>query len=141
VPKKELKENLILNGFANQNGKPKYVGKFIHLSDYEIIQRFNRILRDFLNYYNLADNRTALSEVIYILEFSLCHTIAAKHRLSLRKVFKKYGKPIGVTMKLDQIEKKVKFDRPTSLKPDYLNRKYLTISSLNNSTKYPEPLP
>lgn len=99
IPLDYVKAKLIQNGFADESGSPKYLGKFTHLSDYEIVQRYNSILRGFMNFYNMAENRYKLNELIYILEYSLAHTIAAKHRLSLSKVFKKYGKPIKVTIK------------------------------------------
>ena len=112
VPKDLIKAKLIQNGFANEQGKPKYLGKFIHLSDYEIVQRYNSILRGFMNFYK--EDRTSLNELIYILEYSLAHTIAAKHRLSIKKVFTKYGKPIKVTVKSEEKQKIVIFDRPTT---------------------------
>jgi hypothetical protein len=96
VPKDLIKAKLIQNGFANEQGKPKYLGKLIHFSDYEIVQRYNSILRGFLNFYNIAEDRTSLNELIYILEYSLAHTLAAKHRLTIKNVFTKYGKPIKV---------------------------------------------
>jgi hypothetical protein len=128
VPKDLIKAKLIQNGFANEQGKPKYLGKLILLSDYEIVQRFNSILRGFMNFYNIAEDRTSLNELIYILEYSLAHTLAAKHRLSIKKVFTKYGKPIKVTVKSEEKQKIVKFDRPTSLTAAYLNNKYMEIS-------------
>jgi hypothetical protein len=128
VPKDLIKAKLIQNGFANEQGKPKYLGKLIHLSDYEIVQRYNSILRGFMNFYNIAEDRTSLNELIYILEYSLAHTLAAKHRLSIKKVFTKYGKPIKVTVKSEEKHKIVKFDRPTSLTAAYLNNKYMKIS-------------
>jgi retron-type reverse transcriptase len=133
VPKDLIKAKLIQNGFANEQGKPKYLGKFIHLSDYEIVQRFNSIVRGFMNFYNIAEDRTSLNELIYILEYSLAHTLAAKHRLSISKVFTKYGKPISVRLKSEEKQKIVIFDRPTSLKAAYLNSKYMDISRWNAS--------
>lgn len=57
VPVNILKKKLIEKGFARTDGRPKYVGKFIYLSDGEIIQRYNSILRGYMNYYNIAENR------------------------------------------------------------------------------------
>ena len=128
VPKDIIKAKLIQNGFANENGKPKYLGKVIHLSDYDIVHRYNSILRGYMNFYNIAENRTSLNELIYILEYSLAHTLAAKHRLSLSKVFIKYEKPIKVIVNLEVKQKIVIFDRPTSLTASYLNSKYMEIS-------------
>ena len=86
-----------------------------------------------MNFYNIAEDRTSLNELIYILEYSLAHTLAAKHRLSIKKVFTKYGKPIKVTVKSEEKQKIVKFDRPTSLTAVYLNNKYMEISRWNTS--------
>jgi hypothetical protein len=133
VPKDLIKAKLIQNGFANEQGKPKYLGKFIHFSDYEIVQRYNSILRGFMNFYYIAEDRTTLNELIYILEYSLAHTLAAKHRLSIKKVYTKYGKPIKVTVNSEEKKKIVKFDRPTSLTAAYLNSKYMEISRRNAS--------
>ena len=44
----------------------------------------------------MTDNLYNLGEIFYILEYSLAHTLASKHRTSLSKIFKKYGKPIEV---------------------------------------------
>lgn len=144
VPKDYIKAKLILNGFANEQGIPKYIGKFIYLSDYEIVQRYNSILRGFMNFYNIAEDRTSLSELVYIIEFSLAHTIAAKHRLSLSKVFTQYGKPIKVTVKTGDKQKEVIFDRPASLTAAYLNSKYMEINrwySANSASLLPyDPL-
>ena len=137
VPKNVLKAKLIQNGFANEQGFPKYLGKFIFLSDYEIVQRYNSILKGYMNYYNIADDRTSLNELIYILEYSLAHTLGAKHRLSLNKVFKKYGKPIKVIVKSEDTQQIVVFDRPISLRAEYLNSKYMTISRWKDSNDEP----
>lgn len=128
APKDLIKNKLIEYGFADKKGFPKYLGKFIHLSDYEIVQQFNNILREFMNFYNMSENRYDLNELVYILEYSLAHTLAAKHRLSLKKVFKKYSKILKVTVESDTNTKSINFDKPTSLKAEYLNKKYTRIS-------------
>jgi len=97
-----------------------------------------------MNFYNIAEDRTSLNELIYILEYSLAHTIAAKHRLSIKKVYTKYGKPIKVTAKSEEKQKIVTFDRPSSLTAAYLNSKYMEISrwdASNDATNLPfDPL-
>jgi hypothetical protein len=127
VPLKYLRNQLIKLGFANVKGKPKYVGKFLYLSDYEIVQRYNSVLRGYMNFYNMAENRSKLGELIYILEFSLIHTLAAKHRTEIRKIIQRYGKPIKVTIGSANKQKTVIFDKPENLKAEYLNKKYQTL--------------
>lgn len=90
IPKKVIKEWLIKSGLANQAGKPKYVGRWIYLSDAEIVDRFNNFIRDLIEYYKLGENRRDLHESLYIIKYSFFHTIAAKHRLKLKQVLKKY---------------------------------------------------
>lgn len=131
VPIKDLKEKLIKRDFADSNGKAKSVGKFLFLSDYEIVNRFNSVLRGVMNFYNMAENRNHLAETVYILEYSLAHTLAAKHRMSLAKVFSKYGKPVKVSISKDNKIKEVKFDKPDSFAAAYLDRKYALYSCAN----------
>jgi len=94
VPKDLLKERLIKNGIANMNGFSKRCSKFIFLPDHEIINRYNLVLREIMNFYNMAENRSDPNKAIYILEYSLAHTLAAKHRSSISKIFKKIWKAL-----------------------------------------------
>jgi hypothetical protein len=124
VPINSIKQKLIEHGFANEKGFPKYVGRLLFLSDYEIVHRYNSILRGLMNFYNMAENRYDLNELVYIIEYSLAHTLAAKHRLSLKQVFTKYGKPIRVKLPGLEKEKTVVFNKPLTLSAAYLNDKY-----------------
>ena len=140
VPTNFLKSMLIEKGFADNRGTPKYLGKFIFQSDYEIIQRYNYVLREIMIIYNMADNRYRLGELIYLLEYSLAHTLAAKHRTSLAKIFRKYGKPVKVILKTKGLIKKIEFEKPSSLRAKDLNKKYAAFmgssSSLSSSFNY-----
>lgn len=129
VPINSIKQKLSEHGFANEKGSPKYVGRFLFLSDYDIVQRYNSILRGVMNFYNMAENRYDLNELIYILEYSLAHTLAAKHRLSLKQVFTKYGKPIRVKLTGLDKTKTIVFDKPITLSAAYLNDKYARIKN------------
>lgn len=126
IPLNDLKAKLIEKGFADDSGHPKYIGKFLHLSDYEIVKKYNCLLTRIMTFYNMAENRSGLGELLYILEYSLAHTLAAKHRSTLAKVFKKYGKPIVVNA---GDAGKIKFAKPSSLKAVYLNNKYGKLST------------
>ena len=133
IPYNKLKSKLIEKGFADDFGNPKYVGKLLHLSDYEIVKYYNRFFTRILIFYGMADKCSGLREVFYILEYSLAHTLAAKHRSSLSKVFKKYGKPIVVN---SAAAGKVRFTNPKK----YLNKKFnaeLEMWKLEYDTKDP----
>lgn len=121
IPLNEVKAKLVEIGFANKLGRPKYMGKFIFLSDYEIVKKYNRVLIKIIGFYNMADNLSGLRELIYILEYSLAHTLAAKHRSTLAKIFNKYGKPIWA---IGEDSAKIKFAKPSSFSANYLNKKF-----------------
>ena len=138
VPINFIKSILIEKGFTDNKGIPKYLGKFIFLSDFEIIQRYNYVMKGILRIYSIADNPYRLRELIYILEYSLAHTFAAKHRKSLAKIFKKYGKPIKVILNSNGLIKKIEFEKPNSLKAKYLKKKYVpSIGSSSTLFNYP----
>lgn len=126
VPKELLKERLIKNGFANMNGFPRSCNKFIFLPDHEIINRYNHVVRGIMNFYNMAENRSDLGETIYILEYSLAHTLAAKHRSSISKIWEKYGNPFKCKVK----NREIKFDKPRSLKAEYLTDNYYRVKNV-----------
>jgi len=132
VPTDLLKERLIKKDFANTEGFPKRCNKLIFLPDHEIVIRYNSIMRGIMNFYNMAENRSSLNEAIYILEFSLAHTLAAKHRSSIKKIFNKYGKPIKVNFK----GKLITFDKPQSLRAEYLNERYYKVKSIYANTPF-----
>lgn len=90
ISKKVIKEWLIYKGLANAEGKGRYVGKWIYLSDVEIILRYNSVIKYLIEYYNLDLNNSKLHEAVYIIKYSFLHTLAAKHRMSLNQVSKKY---------------------------------------------------
>jgi len=129
INKQDLKQRLIETGFANKFGKPKYMGKYIYLTDAQIILRYNSVLNGMMNYYNLGENRWVLSEVVYILEYSLAHTLAAKHRMTLKKVFLVYH---NLSAKIGN--RLIKFNKPDNLRATYLDQKYSKLS-----TATPEP--
>lgn len=133
-----IKSILMEKGFVDNKGTPKYLSKFIFLSDFEIVQRYNYVLKGILIIYSIADNSSRLRELIYILEYSLAHTLAAKHRKSLAKIFKKYGRPIKVILNANGLIKKIEFEKPNNLKAKYIKNKYATsLGSSNTIFNYP----
>lgn len=91
---------LINNGFVRKvgntwRGKSKY--PWTTLSEPEIVQRYNYIIRGYVNYYTpVNDYPTDIQFIHYLLTYSCAHTLAHKRKLSIRKIFKKYGKNIKI---------------------------------------------
>lgn len=102
---------LINNGFVQKVGltwRGKSKNAWTSLTEPEIIQRFNYIIRGYLNYYCPVNQYTFdIQFLIYLLKFSCAHTLAHKRKTTLRKIFTKYGKDI----KIKYIEKVERLDR------------------------------
>ena len=68
-----------------RNNKPIHRNKCLHLSDFEIVSRYNSEMRGFANYYALADKTN-----LYILEWagvqSMFKTLAGKHKTKTAKI-------------------------------------------------------
>jgi hypothetical protein len=117
VPKQDLVNKTIENGFAWDKTKPRAVTKWIYLTPWEIISKYNAIVRGILNYYQMVENKNLLTHFIWIMKFSLVFTLARKWNCSPAKVWKKLGKHITLTVhfKSDNKKKTIKFYQPKSL--------------------------
>ena len=69
---------------------PKYKGSWIKYRENEIIYKYHKLLKGLLNYYKLINKKNQLNYIKYICKYSAAHTIAAKYKISISKVFKKY---------------------------------------------------
>lgn len=71
------------------------------LSDYEIVMRYNYCIRGLINYYgDMMRDFSHLNLYISVFNYSCAHTLACKHRSSIRKVMGKYGWPITAHQKV-----------------------------------------
>ncbi len=79
---------------------PNAITKFIFLDHKAIIERYNAIIRGYLNYYSPADNYFKFGSVIgHILRHSCAKTLARKFNLRTRAgAFKEFGKNLKVTI-------------------------------------------
>ena len=82
----------------------------------------------------MGENRKDLNEAVYIIKYSLLHTLAAKHRISLKQVIKKYtlkkvNNKLGVNVDgCYAAGEVVTFDEPKYLSPPYLYENYYLIN-------------
>ncbi|WP_420975145.1 group II intron reverse transcriptase/maturase [Bacillus thuringiensis] len=90
----KLVQKLCLKGFCTPNGVPLCKDGWTTLDTDQIISRFNSINRGIQNYYRFVDNFAKIGRIQYILKFSLAKTLAKKYRISVSKVFKRFGKNI-----------------------------------------------
>ena len=77
-----------------QNGKqvwtPQCRSELINNDDLEILDRYNREIMGFCNYYLIANNCAVLHNFKYIMEYSMYKTFAGKYRGSVSKIIQKH---------------------------------------------------
>jgi hypothetical protein len=96
APVKQIVVRLSKLGFCLMEGDPTPRSSWAHLKLDQIILRYNRILRGYLDYYRFVDNRRELRRIQYILQHSAARTFAQKLKLSVRKVFARFGSRLRV---------------------------------------------
>ena len=79
-----------------RNGKPIHRTELLNESDYTILATYQLEYRGIVNYYRLADNLRTLSKLKWVMEQSLTKTLAAKHKISVRKVYQKYHADVEI---------------------------------------------
>jgi nicotine oxidoreductase len=91
-----------------KKGKPREQPSWSVLSDYEIIQKYNSIIRGLVLYYApIITTRSTINYLVYIMEYSCYKTLCQKHRATIRKLIKKHGHPIKTILKNDMHTKEV----------------------------------
>ena len=84
VPREKVQKFYTEHGYAKQ-GIPKARGELLNNSDLEIVSQYNAELRGIANYYALTD-KAQLQKVEYYALVSLFKTLAAKHKVSAKKI-------------------------------------------------------
>ena len=73
-----------------RKGKPIHRAELLNESDYTIIATYQLEYRGLANYYHMAYNLHTLHKLKRVMEISLTKTLASKHKISVRRVYKKY---------------------------------------------------
>nr|YP_010159199.1 maturase K [Philenoptera violacea]QRG31478.1 maturase K [Philenoptera violacea] len=91
VPIILLIRSLVKAKFCNVLGHPISKSVWADSSDFDIIDRFLRICRNFSHYYNGSSKRKSLYRIKYILRLSCIKTLARKHKSTVRALLKRLG--------------------------------------------------
>ena len=73
-----------------RDGKPIHLGARLHDSPFSIVEQYQAEFRGVVNYYRRAINLGALNHLRWVMEMSLAKTLAAKLKISVPQVFKRY---------------------------------------------------
>ena len=92
APTDKIKQRLKTRGLVSKKGRPLALNPIIRESDKTIISWYASVARGLLTYYSCADNFYKVKSIInYQVRWSMYHTLAKKHKMSLAELFKKYG--------------------------------------------------
>jgi group II intron reverse transcriptase/maturase len=83
-----------------RNGKPIHRAELLNESDYTILATYQLEYRGIVNYYRMAFNLHTLQKLKWVMEQSLTKTLAAKHKISVRKVYQKYQAELDIDGKI-----------------------------------------
>lgn len=79
-----------------KGGKPKLDGKALSYSVEEAFDLYQTRYRGIVNYYQYAVDVHELARLKYAMELSLVHTLSAKLKISISKIYRRYGTTIEV---------------------------------------------
>lgn len=97
APMQKLIKKLAAEGFCKPNGYPIGRREWSVLDDRSIVMRYLATARGIENAARFVQNWVRLhGSVRYILGYSLAKTLACKHQISVKQVFRKFGHPIKV---------------------------------------------
>ncbi|WP_052568830.1 group II intron reverse transcriptase/maturase [Ktedonobacter racemifer] len=99
APLPKLIKRLSERGVCTAEGFPIAKAGWAYLDTDQIIHLYSSINRGIQNYYGFVDNWSKLSRIQYILRYSLAKTLAMKYKISLSKVFKRFGKNLTIVIK------------------------------------------
>ena len=92
APTDNIKQHLKNRGIISKKGKPLALNPIVRESDKTIISWYASLARGFLTYYSCADNFYKVKSIInYQIRWSMYHTLAKKHKMSIYKLFMIYG--------------------------------------------------
>jgi hypothetical protein len=85
-----------------RTGKVKNRPELESSSDYDIVMTYQLEYRGIANYYQMALNIRSLNHLKWVMETSLTKTLASKHKMSVKQVYRKYGTDHQVDEKLSK---------------------------------------
>ena len=142
APTDLIKQRLKTRGIITKKGKPQAFNPMLNETDSTILQWYSSMARGILNYYQCADNFYKVKSIInYQIRWSIYHTLAKKHKTTIRNLFIKHGDDFKLDKELQDIfpskanvasEKKA-FRIKQSVSPplDALNKLYLKKTQLS----------
>jgi len=131
----EIYKRLEEASIINSKKKPMCKNSLLTTESWLIISYYNNTAHSLLSYFRCADNLNTVKKIVtYHLRYSLLHTLARKHKCSLKKVLEMYCREIKANGKQGKVVSFINSVTVTNLKKDFLSNDLRNpYSELNKS--------
>lgn len=103
----DLIRHHLANSSVFKNGKPHPKFIWLGLEHKQIVYRYNAILRGFLDYYSFVGNYSRMVSLLkYLIYGSAAKLLATKYKISVAKVYRKFGAQLGPPLSKGEGKKK-----------------------------------
>lgn len=97
---KRILKKLKMLKMCDSKYRAKGKGSWLIYSDFQIVQKYSRIMKGIYNYYSSCDRISRLYRISYILQYSCARTLARRSKVTMSKIFQRYGKNFRITEKI-----------------------------------------
>lgn len=96
---KRILKKLKMLKMCDSKYRAKGKGSWLVYNNFQIVQKYSRIMRGIYNYYSGCDRISRLYRISYILQYSCARTLARRSKVTMSKIFQRYGKNFRITEK------------------------------------------
>lgn len=97
---KRILKRLKMLKMCDSKYRAKGKGSWLIYNNFQIVQKYSRIMRGIYNYYSGCDRISRLYRISYILQYSCARTLARRSKVTMSKIFQRYGKNFRITEKI-----------------------------------------
>lgn len=136
---KRILDRLYIRKFIDKKNKPIAKRPWAVLSEIEIVNRYNYIMRGLANYYfPIVDRLSHLNYIInYLLTYSCKGTFAKKFKSKITKINERFGNPIKITIReVERFKKGPHTDQPKTTERSITLLNYAKLKEDKDYTKY-----
>jgi len=119
----EIYKRLEEASIINNKKKPMCKNSLLAAEAWLIISYYNSVAHGLLSYFRCVDNLNTIKKIVtYHLRYSLLHTLAHKHKCSLKKVLEMYSKEIKAKGRQGKVVSFINSVVVTNLKKNFLSK-------------------
>lgn len=119
----EIYKRLEEASIINNKKKPMCKNSLLAAEAWLIISYYNSVAHGLLSYFRCVDNLNTIKKIVtYHLRYSLLHTLAHKHKCSLKKVLEMYSKEIKAEGRQGKVVSFINSVVVTNLKKNFLSK-------------------